>query len=215
MIVIATNNGYKHLKDLLDSMSKFDFSTEKLLVIDTISNDENHLNFLQNLQNIYPNLNISISTTPYRKFDTGAYLYAYKNFDSEYFIFLHDSITIKDGNFIQVVKDTLKDNDIVSFSCFNFMGYGDQEWKEFFKKNTNEDKYEIGIFGPMFACKKSTLDKINFDHLELPNNKNQQACYEGIWPTIFLKNNLKIYCMDNSTTNFQSKYLTKKIIHRD
>ena len=215
MIVVATNNGFIYLKELLDSFKDIDLCNEKIFIIDTISNDINHLNFLKQINNLYPNLDIEITTTPHRKFDTGAYIYAYQNINSDNYIFLHDSVTIKNKNFIKVVKEQLNENNVVSFSCFNFMGYGGNEWKDFFKNNTNEEKYEIGFFGPMFACKKSVLDKINFENLILPTNKNQQACFEGIWPTLFKKNNIEIICMDQSSVKFESEYLSKKIIHRD
>ena len=95
MIVVATNNGFIYLKELLDSFKDIDLCNEKIFIIDTISNDINHLNFLKQINNLYPNLDIEITTTPHRKFDTGAYIYAYQNINSDNYIFLHDSVTIK------------------------------------------------------------------------------------------------------------------------
>lgn len=214
MIVIATNNGHEYLKNLLNSMEHMDLCGEDLLIVDTMSDNQYHLDFLSNVKQLYPHLNINVVKTPYRKFDTGAYVYAYKNFHSENYVFLHDSITIKDNSFIKVVIELLKNYDVISFSCFDFAGYGDDEWRQFFNKNTGKEKYEIGIFGPMFSCKKSVLDKIELEKLELPNTKNQQACFEGIWPVIFEQNSIEVFCM-NKDGIFQSKYLDKRIVHRN
>lgn len=215
MVVIATNNGYLYLKELLNSMKDVDFCDEQILIVDTMSDDETHLKFLKQINILYPKLDIIIANTPYRRFDTGAYIYAYKNYESDNYIFLHDSITIIDNNFIKDVKEYLKNNEVVAYNCFEFAGMGDTEWKEFFKINTGEEKYKMGIFGPMFACNKRTLDKINLDTLQLPQTKNQQACFEGIWYTIFEKNNIEVFSMDLFTNSFNSKYLDKKIIHRN
>lgn len=215
MIVIATNNGHVYLKELLDSMKNIEFCGEQILVVDTISTDDVHLNFLNELNTLYPELNITVTTTPYRKFDTGAYIYAYKNYKSDVYIFLHDSTVVKNNDFIKDVKSHLNTYDVVCYNSFNFMGVGGAEWNEFFKKNTGEDLYNRGIFGPMFACTKTALDKIDFDKLELPTTKNQQACYEGIWYTLFEKSDSKIFSMDTYAGGFCSSYLTKKFLHRD
>lgn len=215
MIVIATNNGYLYLKELLDSFSNVDICDEEIIIVDTKSNDLLHLDFLKNVKGLYPNLKINVTETPNRNFDTGAYIHTYKNFKSKNYIFLHDSIIIKSRNFIKDIKEFLDENQVVVFSYFNFMGYGDLEWKTFFNKNTGLDKYEIGIFGPMFACNIGVLDNIDFDKLELPINKNQQACFEGIWPTIFKNNNTNMLLLEESNGTFNSKYIYKKIIHRN
>lgn len=215
MVVIATNNGYIYLRELLNSMKDVEFCDEKILIVDTVSTDTNHLHFLSEIHNLYPELDITVTTTPYRRFDTGAYIYSYKNYKSDIYIFLHDSVTVKNNNFIKDVKFYLNTYDVVCYNSFDFMGVGDTEWQEFFTRNTGEVTYKKGIFGPMFASTRKALDKIDFDNLELPKTKNQQACYEGIWYTLFEKNDIEMFSMDIFNHSFSSNYLNKKIIHRD
>jgi hypothetical protein len=215
MVVIATNNGYIYLKELLASMEFVEMCNEEIIIVDTMSDDTNHLEFLNEIESLYPSLNIKVVTTPYRKFDTGAYIYAYQNYISDYYIFLHDSVTIKNVNFIKHIKDYLKKYNVVSYNSFQFLGNGGSEWLDFFKKNTGEETYKMGIFGPMFACNRIAFDAIDVDRLILPQTKNQQACYEGIWYTIFDKNDIEIFSIEMFDNIFNSKYLNKKIIHRN
>jgi hypothetical protein len=213
MIVIATNNGFIHLKELLDSFCNIDMCNEKILIIDTISTDENHINFLKLIPALYANLDITVTKTPYRGFDTGAYIYAYENYESELYIFLHDSITIKNSNFVRDIKNYLEENDVVSFFCFNFMGYGNDEWKEFMKLCTGSEYYDRAIFGPMFACKKEVLSNINTKELEIPSNKNKQTAYEAIWMYLFKSINKKVFCLNEYGE--ESQYINKKNLKRN
>jgi hypothetical protein len=213
MIVIATNNGFVHLKELLDSFCNIDMYDEKILIVDTISTDENHINFLNLTPALYANLDITITKTPYRGFDTGAYIHAYENYESELYIFLHDSIIIKNSNFVKDIKNYLEENDVVSFFCFNFVRCGDDEWKKFMKSCTGSEYYDRAIFGPMFACKKEVLSNINTKELEIPDNKNKQTAYEAIWMHLFKSINKKVFCLNEYGE--ESQYINKKILIRN
>jgi len=188
MIVIATNNGKYYLEQLLNSIKVLNIK-DRVLVVDTGSTDKDHLNYLEQLEHTE---NITVTQTPYKCYDTGAYVYAYNNFDANTYHFMQDSIEIKDPLFITNINNELKNNDIVSYITFNFGGYGDKDWQEFFTLNIGHYDYKIGIFGPMFSVKKETLDKLPINDLVLPINKNQQTAFEGIWPEFFTKHNLTI-----------------------
>jgi len=188
MIVIATNNGKLYLKRLFNSISNHNIN-EKVLIVDTGSTDEDHLNYLKELEK---KDNVEVTQTPYKCYDTGAYIWAYNNFTADVYHFMHDSIEIKDPEFLQKVNTELKDADVVSYITFNFAGYGDKDWQDFLIKNIGHYDYKIGIFGPMFSIKKESLNKLPIEKLSLPINKNQQTAFEGIWPEFFTQHNMSI-----------------------
>ena len=192
MIVIAKNNGKIYLERLLNSISDLGIN-EKILIVDTGSTDDNHLNYLKELENLE---NITVTQTPYKCYDTGAYMWAYNNFVEDNYHFMHDSIKLKDSEFINNCNSLLNNYDVVSYISFEFVGYGDEDWKQFFLKNAKTYEHKFGIFGPMFSIKRKTLDKLPIKNLTLPINKNQQTAMESIWPTFFLEHKLSIYSME-------------------
>lgn len=214
MIVIATNNGHICLSELLNSMTNIDICNEKILIIDTISDDVSSIDYLKQVNSLYPKLDITIETTPYRGFDTGAYIYAYNEYNVDTYIFLHDSVTISNKNFIKDIHSYLRTHDVVAYNCFDFMGNGDGEWQTFFEQNTGRETYKMGIFGPMFACNRVALDGIKVHDIIIPTNKNQQTCFEGIWYTLFDENNIDVFPLDMYVNKFTSNYLTKKLLIR-
>jgi hypothetical protein len=188
MIVIATNNGKEHLVNLIFSIHQHGIN-EKILVVDTNSSDPEHLQYLESLKN----RGIEVTTTPGRNFDTGAYLWAYQNYAAETYHFMHDSIMIKSRTFITDINALLNDYDVIPYIWFTHMGHGDINWKDFMDANKVSYNYTYGIFGPMFSCKKTTLDKLPLGELVLPKDKTQQTAFESIWPMFFESNGLRVH----------------------
>lgn len=196
MIVIATNNGKEYLINLLNSLEFLEINIP-ISIIDTKSNNSDSLEFIDILKSNNPyKLNISVYSTPYRGYDTGAYIYAIKNIPSTRYIFLQDSIEIKSNIFFEIINSKLEDNVIVPLISFNNIGYDNIEEQDFCLKNFDTIQYNKGIFGPMFAVTKKTIDLIDKKYLICPTTKNEQMAMERGWAIIFEKYNFKINEME-------------------
>ena len=199
MIVIATNNVSEFLPNLLSDLEKFNI-TEEISIIDTQSNDLEFINYLFNLKLKYQ-LNINVYQTPYRGFDTGAYVYAINNLKSDRFIFLQDSIKIKTKEFFDVIDEKLKLTNIVCVMSFigNYWGnYPDSEiLKQYCEENFGSIEYDVGIYGPMFSISYSDSQLFNKNELIYPINKLQQMAMERCWPILFKKHNLSISAVED------------------
>ena len=98
--------------------------------------------------------------TPYSGYDSGAYIYAMKNIDSDRFYFIHDSFIIKTLSFFDRVNDLLKSGVVVSILEFRSNLYDNQEQINFSLKSVGTSDYDKGVFGPMFSILKSDVNKI-------------------------------------------------------
>lgn len=188
MIVIATNNGKNYLQNLLNSIEDIDILNNKILILDTGSTDKEYLNNLKSRHEII------LDNTPYNGYDTGAYIYAYNNYVDENYLFLQDSIYIKDKYLIKDGLSILNEHTIVPLIVFNPINnfYDNQEQINWVQNKIGHHHYQIGIFGPMFFAKRASLDKIkNLNNL-IPHNKNIQQAMERGWSVVFEQNNLNI-----------------------
>jgi hypothetical protein len=183
MIVIATNNGKKYLSKLLESL-EFLGNKIPVSIIDTQSDDIESLEYLSNLQNTFP-FDIKTYRTPYRGFDTGAYIWAYRNIPSEKYYFLQDSLKIKSLEYFSETDKRLKPGTIVPLLTFENNGYGYGEGMNFCQSNFGTTDYDLGIFGPIFSILRSDMDKIDSNHLCIPHNKATQTGMERGWAIIF------------------------------
>lgn len=188
LIVIPTNNGGRTmLSSLLSSIEKCNVNY-KILIVDTISNDENHLQFLKDLAVQRPD--IIITQTPDRTFDTGAYVWAYQNYKAKHYHFIHDSVTIKDPHFFEEIERIFKYGyDVAPYLWFKEFGmdyWGTRDtWTDIFLKNNCFFEIDYGIFGPMFSCKRNALEKLNITNFILPKTKAEQNAFERIWANLF------------------------------
>ncbi len=221
MIVIATNNGKQFLENLLKDIESCKFS-DKISIIDTQSTDAESIEYLNELINNKNkfNLNITIYKTPYRGFDTGAYIYAINNINSEYYIFLQDSIRIKNNMFFQEIYNRLKPNTVIPLITFEGNRWDTDEQKNFAIKYFNTIEFDKGIFGPIFAARNEDLQKIDKSLLFYPTNKQQQQAMERIWCIIFNKYNFIISPLegdydDDKLFNNKYMYFSKHLPRRD
>jgi len=192
MIVISTNNGKKFLENLLRSLSDINSKID-VSIIDTQSTDEDSLTYLENLRNNNPfEFNIKVYTTPYRGFDSGAYIYAINNIVSDKFYFLQDSITIKSIDFFNEIDKKLKPGVVVPLITFQSNFYANGEQTNFCSSNFGTYIYDKGIFGPMFSILYEDCQKIDKSLLVYPYNKMTQMAMERGWSIIFEKYNFTI-----------------------
>ena len=217
MIVIATNNGINLLPNLLSDLEKFNI-TEEISIIDTQSSDSEFINYLDNLKSFNKfKLNINVYQTPYRGFDTGAYIYAIQNLKSDRFIFLHDSIRIKSVSFFNLIDEKLKTSNVVPIITFNGEWWDNQTQKDFSLKHFGTTIFDKGIFGPMFSI--SYLDSQKLNKLIYPTDKLQQMAMERCWSIIFKNQNFTIDSLEGNHNDFKIdndmyEYFTKIKVFR-
>lgn len=185
MIVIASYNGINFLPGLIKSLEEFGPHDEEYLVVNNQSTDPEFINYLNTLDS---SLNIKVETCPYNGYDTGAYLWAYRTFPAEEYMFLQDSIKIKDSNWFNEFRNKwTEDCGLVSWLVFDGM-YDNSEQELFIKSAVgSSDTRGWGVFGPIFYTKKYVLDQLEEKELLvncIPKNKNEQMGMERGWSAI-------------------------------
>jgi glycosyltransferase involved in cell wall biosynthesis len=156
MIVIATNNGMEFLPRLLSSIEKYGSGEHKICVVDTGSDDEKFLEYLKTLPEDY-----IVTQTPYKGYETGAYIHAYKNYVSDGYIFLHDSMEVLRADWIDMF--TQKDCDVCYYSHFN-MAYDSQEQAQ--------RLVDIGIYNvDTFMLKSASMFSVQLLPITLEHGK--------------------------------------------
>ena len=218
MIIIATNNGKNYIENLLSDLENLK-TKEKISIIDTQSSDDSY-NFLNNIiEKRKFDLSIKLLQTPYRGFDSGAYIYAINNLISDKFYFLQDSIRIKNKNFFKEIDKKLSLNNIVCLITFQSNFYANYEQMKFCTDNFESIDYNKGIFGPMFAISYDDIKKIDKKFLIYPHDKNTQMAMERGWSIIFDKYNFSIDSLegekdDEKLFNDKYKYFSKLFPYR-
>jgi hypothetical protein len=216
MIVIATNNGKRNLFELLENLKEFSFG-RKVCIIDTGSTDPESIDYLKELKedNSY-NFEIEIHQTPYKGYDTGAYIYAINNIKAERYYFFQDSLRIKNKNFFNLIDKKLSPGKVVPLITFEGNLYDYPEQVEFCIKNFGSFEFERGIFGPMFSILSEDALKIDKKFLVYPTNKSLQMGMERGWAVIFRKYNFKVDSLEGDydfTKLISDRYVNfKKII---
>jgi hypothetical protein len=164
LIVIPTNNGYKQLDVLLQSLES---TPCPILIIDTGSTDPAHLEYLKEEVWAYGNVTY-VTETPMKGYAQGAYLWAYWNYFATHYLFLQDSL-------VAIVEDVLKpfqektlthctktselgqiERGAIGWASFNFeFDPGLQEAAMRYMYGNDIPQY--GIFGPIFYTSRDTL----------------------------------------------------------
>jgi hypothetical protein len=159
MVVIAAYDNTLILENLLISINNTNNLDEDVLVICTDNSQTEMMEFLQTLpNNPNYNFNIKVDSTPYKGYDSGAYIFAYNNYISDYYIFLQDSIEMRSPEWFNSFKSYRKDNAITGWVLFD-MGWDSNEqiqWVES-KCKGMVHRSPVGIFGPMFQINIDTL----------------------------------------------------------
>jgi hypothetical protein len=233
MIVIATNNGYaerqsrgdeitrsRFLENLLISIEKLNYEGD-VVVKDTGSNDLDSINYLENLKKENPfnfNLIVDSSTHP---FSTGAYLCAFRKYISDYYIFIQDSMEIKDIDFIKDVEGLLTDNNVVCLvkGDRKLYDYDNNEQREYVYSSIGHTEYDYLIFGPVFFIKRSVFEKVIDSINLLPRKKSEDSGMERAFGSLFKLNNIDIVAIDgeydfNKMVYDKLRYIKKYHINR-
>jgi len=196
MIVVATNNGKQYLMELLSDFKRIGI-TDEISIIDTQSTDIDSINFLESLKNNNEyNLKISVYQTPYRGFDTGAYIYAINNLKADKFYFMQDSVRIKSNDYFNEINKKLKVGKVVSLITFEPHAFDGAEQINFCYENFDSIEYDKGIFGPIFAITNDDVQKIDKKYLVYPTNKMLQMGMERGWSILFKKYGFEINSLE-------------------
>jgi hypothetical protein len=182
MIVIACHNKIDLLQSMINRLNDMDLKNHKILLVNTNSDDQKFVEYFNACKEKY---NFIFDTLNYTCFDSGAYIYAYNTYKTDKYIFLQDSIIINNEKFISNLTDMLDIYDVVPLFNFKYI-YDNDEQKKWAEDGLDTNNLpEYGIFGPMFAVKKATLDSIPTDWLKYPTQKNQSLGMERRWSLMF------------------------------
>lgn len=203
MIVIATHEGRDYICPLLESWNLYGTNGHDIAVVETGGSSQEYLDHLNDISLWQWKFNLSISRTPYKGYDTGAYLWAYNTFHYEQeFLFMHDSMLVKrhdvmhDFSFIASAGAC----GCVPWLVFRQNGYDNQEQVEFVSRFADDPTLPgFGIFGPIFYAERDALDRLDRRLLDgvTPTEKNHQMAMERGWAVAFARADVKVQSLDD------------------
>lgn len=187
MIVLASN-GTRYLPGFLESFERLGYDKAGLTIIDTGSEDEGTLNYHKELGR----LGYYVDQTPWKAYDTGAYLWARDSVVASEFLFLHDSTKLKVPNIEEVFRNAwTPEAGAVAWQLFNrsLNFYDNDTQKAFVERHFGTIDFENGIFGPMFYTTAEVLESLG--EIPRPTNKTEQMAMERGWAVAFEKEGYK------------------------
>jgi hypothetical protein len=136
----------------------------------------------------YPN--VVYLRTPYRGYDTGAYLWAYFQIPSKAYLFMQDSCTPREKDFIEQFAAKMPGRfGAVGWSSFTMKCWdSDDQCKATSWMYGDSQKWpRYGIFGPIFYTTRESLDLLWEEGLlpMPPMHKQQQQAMERAWAICF------------------------------
>ena len=192
----------------VDSIRKY--YTDKIVIIDSDSDDTFYLDLLTNQYD-----NIDVLNIKNKNFMTGAIWKVYEKYDSDTYYCLHDSIKVL-GNLLNYEKYDV--TTILKSEDWKWPYHGDtrnHDWAKLKIEHT-KIKFKDGgfdeIIGPMFIIKKQILDELKdlkFNEI-LPSNKSEMEMMERLWGMAF--DFLKIKFTENVVLKNRCSGSEKEII---
>lgn len=183
MIVIASHDSIDFLSNLLQDLAKCDLDGHEVLIVDTNSSDKGYLKSFSNLISIYPEF--KFERKAYTCWDSGAYLHAFRQYYSDKYIFLQDSLRINNPNVFKEISEKLNFADVLGLYNFYYF-YDTKEQQDWVEEGIEFQKTPVyGIFGPIFFAKRSSLEKIPNKWFREPNKKWQGNGMERRWALMF------------------------------
>lgn len=181
VVVIATNGGVAMLEKSLPLMKKW-----LVLVVET---NPHACTATRYLCDSFPN--VVYMRTPYRGYDTGAYLWAYWNVVAKNYLFLQDSCFPRASDFVEQFQQKMPSDGwgVVGWSSFDINIWDSTQQYEATEWMYGERKLwpPKGIFGPIFMTSRLTLDHLAKCQLlpMPPVHKEQQQAMERAWAILF------------------------------
>jgi glycosyltransferase involved in cell wall biosynthesis len=186
MIVIASHNGEKYLKDLLADIKRFNISNNKVCVVDNLSTEESHLEYLKKLKEEGYN----ILYNPKSTYELGAFKYAVDNLKDDVWFSMQDSIRIKYDIFSEV-KPKLTPDNMYTFLTFPYAAYDNNDDRTFLLMRYGTMKYSKGVYASSIFALDEVVQRVKDDWF-IPRNKIDAAGSERGVAVIFDRYNIEI-----------------------
>ena len=186
MIVIATNNGANVLPALIASLHETGHTPSEFLIVDTGTTEATAREYLA----LLATQGYCVTRTPYKGYDTGAWLWAYREFPADEYLFLHDSILVDTPEIVNVFRRQWQHGvGAVAFAGFP-MFFDNNAQMEFLADCFDMDRVkaaERGIFGNLFYTRHAVLQEMEAQGFlpSIPNDKNECCALERGWATAF------------------------------
>lgn len=195
-IIIATHDGYKLLFDLLSDIERYGVKNEDVCIVDNLSDNKNHLEYLKSLKIKKYNILYNEEAT----YEVGAYKWAIEHgIKSDIYFFFQDSIRLK-SNIFETIPPKLTNNNVYTFLTFAAKIHDhDPNDKKCLLEHYGTLDYSKGIFGNMFFARDEVIQKVK-DQWILPRNKLGSTTAERGLSVIFDRNNIEIIGMAEYNT---------------
>ena len=222
MIVIACYNNIEIINTMLSSLVNTTNLDEDILIICTDYEQISMVEHLKNLNKYSNYFNLITDVTPYKGYDTGAFIWAYKNYKSDYYIFLQESLVVNKNNWFEVFK-SYRDSETLNTWCTFTMGWDNEEQKINILSKINDNNYDLighplGVFGNMFQISYESLKKIDKKYdLEnfIPTSKVLGSCgMERGWSYLAVNCGLKINNVDGFFSSNENDYIDKLFLKK-
>lgn len=214
MIVIATNRGWHCIEKSVEYARTFN-QNEKIVIVDTQSNDNIYIQCLKDLSQKYDCL---LEVSPYKHYDFGAYMHAYNLFKNEdWFFFHHDSVHFKSSDAIPKLKEKISENDVCAWVTFtrNIAPFDSDEQKNWLIRCIGSDDYDFGVYGPNLCIKRNTLQKLEpvLNKIIVDCKWKQQGMERG-WSIIFKQHGIQLNALeDHEPSNFNRKFYQNEFVY--
>ena len=186
LVVIATHGGVDLLKDSLPK-----FGDRPVAVIETGCETPEVVELTARFKNVF------YLSTPYKGYDTGAYLWAYWTLEAEQYLFLQDSCAPREGDYFEQFAAKMPGPlGAVGWSSFDLF-----VWDSTAQCEATEYMYgakdawpKKGIFGPIFFTTRASLKHLDDSSLlpAYPVHKSQQQAMERAWAILYHRAGLNV-----------------------
>ena len=184
MIVVSSHNRIDLLNHIISNLENINLNGHSVTIVDTCSDDKNYVNHFNELKN--SKINFNFERLDAKNWHVGAYLHSYNKFTEEKkFIFIQDSLTIKNPNLIVQWDSLIDEFDVVPWINFRYW-YENDEQKKYGESNLSFNSTpKDSIFGPIFGIRRENIDKIPKDWIMLPTNRLEACAFERRLSLIF------------------------------
>lgn len=188
MVVFPTYNGGKELiGNILSDLTKFNVPNNEVCIVDNLSTNPTHLEYLETLKPQGYNILYNSRGT----YELGAYKLAIDTFKSDIWFCIQDSIRIKQ-NIFETVPPLLTDKNVYTFIfwCNQDYVFVPQIYKFLFE-SYNTVIYDKALFGNMFFARNEVVQLVKDDWV-LPTNKWESVSNEMGLGIVFEKHNIQV-----------------------
>jgi glycosyltransferase involved in cell wall biosynthesis len=186
MIVISTHNGAKYLKYLLSDIKSFNIPNDKVCIVDNVSKDLEHLDYLELLKKD----GYIILHNPENSYELGAFKYALDNITDDVWFSMQDCFRIKQDIFSYVrPKLTLKN--MYTWLTFTPGLYDNFDDRMFLSLHYGVLSYSKGVYASSMFILNEVVQKIKHEWY-IPKNKIDAMGSERGVAVIFDKYGIQI-----------------------